>query len=165
MKPQNFVVKFDNGDFDLVNLRVALTDFGSAGSQSKGGTPIFASPECFEETDSKSDIFSLGRLFLFMISPSEDFLKLLYIPITNIEDQEKIKEIRKSRSYPKIFHLIDQMMRIKDRIDICKVREQFNTLRDYKQIRSPRNELRRLIKICDKYKIGHIDYIQGLKIP
>ena len=165
MKPQNFVVKFDVGHYDLVNVRVALTDFGSAGSQSKGGTPIFASPECFEETDFRSDIFSLGRLFLYLIVPKDDFLKLLFIPITNYSDREDIINRRSSRSYPQILKLIDRMLLIKGRIDIDEVRKQFNLLSINKNIRSPRNELLWFLDICDKNKNSHTEcYIEDLRI-
>ena len=44
VKPQNFVVKFQDTANKLFNLKISLTDFGSAGPDSKGGTPIFASP-------------------------------------------------------------------------------------------------------------------------
>ena len=74
IKPQNYLVKFRNGDNDLSNIEVVLTDFGLAGSESKGGTPIFASPECLANPDRKdksTDIFSLGRVFLFSILPKE----------------------------------------------------------------------------------------------
>ena len=74
VKPQNFVVKYLVGSYDLMNIRIALTDCGSAGSKNKGGTPIFASPECFAETNFQSDIFSLGRLFLYIILSKEQFL-------------------------------------------------------------------------------------------
>ena len=83
IKPQNFLVKFLNGPNDLLQIRVMLTDFGLAGSNTNGGTPIFASPECFKTKNPKSDIFSLGRVFLFMMLAKEDFLSWLFVPILN----------------------------------------------------------------------------------
>ena len=90
IKPENFSVKFENGydqnnssKNDLTQIEVVLTDFGMADPRSKGGTPVYASPECFEKTDTKSDIFSFGRLILFMLLPKEQFMKWLYIPIYN----------------------------------------------------------------------------------
>ena len=65
IKPQNYLVKFRNDDNDLSNIEIVLTDFGLAGPDSKGGTPIFASPECLADScrkDKSSDIFSLGRV-------------------------------------------------------------------------------------------------------
>ena len=41
--------------------QIYLTDFGLA--EKKGGTPVFASPECFDDSKHNSDIFSLGRVF------------------------------------------------------------------------------------------------------
>ena len=83
VKPQNFLVKFKNGSNDLTQIEIALTDFGMADADSKGGTPVYASPECFEKTDTKSDVFSFGRLILFLLLTKEQFMKWLYIPIKN----------------------------------------------------------------------------------
>lgn len=83
-------MKFKNGHDqnnssknDLTQIEVALTDFGMADPSTKGGTPVYASPEWFEKTDTKSDIFSFGRLILFMLLSKEQFMKWLYIPINN----------------------------------------------------------------------------------
>ena len=90
VKPQNFLVKFKNGydskdltKNDLSQIEIVLTDFGMADDDSKGGTPVYASPECFEKTDTKSDVFSFGRLILFLLLTKEQFIKWLYIPIKN----------------------------------------------------------------------------------
>ena len=84
IKPQNFLVKFnDLNKSDLTQIEIALTDFGMADPNAKGGTPVYASPECFEKTDTKSDIFSFGRLILFLLLTKEQFMKWLYIPIKN----------------------------------------------------------------------------------
>ena len=90
IKPQNFLVKFRMGydSTDLTNnnltqIEICLTDFGMADDDSKGGTSIYASPECFENTDTKSDVFSFGRLILFLLLTKEQFIKWLYIPIKN----------------------------------------------------------------------------------
>ena len=76
-------MKFHNGGNDLTQIEIALTDFGMADPDAKGGTPVYASPECFEKTDTKSDIFSFGRLILFLLLTKEQFMKWLYIPIKN----------------------------------------------------------------------------------
>ena len=65
IKPQNFLVKFQNFQTDFTGIDIVLTDFGMADSDSKGGTPVFASPECFEKKEKKSDIFSFGRVISF----------------------------------------------------------------------------------------------------
>ena len=100
-----------NGPNDLTQIDIVLTDFGLAGQNTIGGTPIFASPECFSVQKVRSglsslfsrtfqsrrssvqnvktnasDIFSLGRVFLFMTLPKESFLKVLFIPIISSAD-------------------------------------------------------------------------------
>ena len=47
IKPQNYLVKFLKSHGDLTKIKIVLTDFGLVGPQTNGGTPIFASPECF----------------------------------------------------------------------------------------------------------------------
>ena len=77
---------YDSNDLsknDLTQIEIALTDFGMADADSKGGTPVYASPEYFEKTDTKSDVFSFGRLILFLLLTKEQFMKWLYIPIKN----------------------------------------------------------------------------------
>lgn len=83
IKPENFLVKFKYGKEDLTQIEIGLTDFGMAGSDKKGGTPVYASPELMDKTDKKSDIFSFGRTLLFLLLGSTRFLKWLYIPIEN----------------------------------------------------------------------------------
>ena len=127
IKPQNYLVKFPNGDNYLSNIEVVLTDFGLAGSQSKGGTPIFASPECLANPDRKdksSDIFSLGRVFLMMILPKEQFLEFLFIPLTKGGKKEIMELIE---NIP-IFDLLSKMMRIKKRIDLSTIREELQSI-------------------------------------
>ena len=43
IKPQNFLVKYSTTKKDLLKTKIVLTDFGL--TDSRGGTPIFASPE------------------------------------------------------------------------------------------------------------------------
>ena len=74
-------MKFQNGPTDLTQIEIVLTDFGMAESDSKGGTPVFASPECFETKDKKSDVFSFGRVILFLLLSKEQFIKWLFVPI------------------------------------------------------------------------------------
>ena len=84
IKPQNYLVKFLNEQNDLTRIdSIVLTDFGLVGQNSKGGTPIFASQECFDIKTNASDIFSLGRVFLFMMLPKESFLKFLLVRYKN----------------------------------------------------------------------------------
>ena len=69
IKPANFVVK-KNVSMDGFPHNIYLTDFGLA--EKMDGTPVFASPECFDESKQKSDIFSLGRVYLFIILSNRD---------------------------------------------------------------------------------------------
>ena len=127
IKPQNYLVKFRNGDNDLSSIEVVLTDFGLAGPDSKGGTPIFASPECLADPDRKdksSDIFSLGRVFLMMILPKDKFLEFLFIPLTKGGKEEIMEMIE---NIP-ILNLLSQMMRIKKRIDLHTIRKELQSV-------------------------------------
>ena len=127
IKPQNYLVKFRNGDNDLSYIEIVLTDFGLAGPDSKGGTPIFASPECLADPDRKdksSDIFSLGRVFLMMILPKDKFLEFLFIPLTK-GGKEEIMEL--IENIP-ILDLISKMMRIKKRIDLHTIRKELQSV-------------------------------------
>ena len=115
LKPQNFLVKFLNTGNDLNQIEIVVTDFGLAGSETRGGTPIFASPECLTNPDRKNklkriaDIFSLGRVFLFLILSKEQFIRNLFIPITQSGKNEIENEIRNDP----ILNLISNMMSIK----------------------------------------------------
>ena len=74
------MVKFQNGPTDLKNLTIVLTDFGLIGNNTKGGTPIFASPQCYDENrDKMSDLFSLGRVFLYMSLSKARFFRNAYV--------------------------------------------------------------------------------------
>ena len=117
IKPQNFLVKND-----LTSIEIVLTDFGLAGSDQKGGTPIFASPECMSNSDRKdksTDIFSLGRVFLFTIIPNETFLQFLFVSLIKGGKNKILKLIEKEP----ILHLISKMMRIQNRIDLQTIRK------------------------------------------
>ena len=119
IKPQNFLVKFKNGPNDLTRIEIALTDFGMAESDSKGGTPVFASPECFEKKEKKSDIFSFGRVILFLLVPKERFLKWLFVPIQNMN----------APSPTFMITLVIWMTSMTNRIDLQSARIIFNELR------------------------------------
>ena len=78
IKPQNFLVKFKNGPNDLSQIEIILTDFRMAEAESKGGTPVFSSPECFEKKDMNSDIFSFGRVILFLLLTKDKMIKMAF---------------------------------------------------------------------------------------
>ena len=119
IKPQNFLVKFKNGPNDLTQIEIALTDFGMAGPESQGGTPVFASPECFEKKDKKSDIFSFGRVMLFLLLSKQQFLKWLFVPIQDLNVPTPTDMIT----------LVTWMTSMTNRIDLQSARMIFNELK------------------------------------
>ena len=127
IKPQNYLVKFLNGNIDLTSIEIVLTDFGLAGSETEGGTPIFASPECLADPnrkDKSTDIFSLGRVFLCMILPKEKFLEFLFVPITKSQ-KENIAELIQNEP---ILNLISNMIQIEKRPDLSLIRENLKSI-------------------------------------
>ena len=132
VKPQNYLVRFLNGPHDLTQIEIVLTDFGLAGDDAQGGTPIFASPECYEEKTTESDTFSLGRTFLFISTPTDLFLKLLFVPIASNEDQDKIAKILSTDgSLP---WLIQQMMKVKNRMSLEDVRIHLDQMKNNSEL-------------------------------
>ena len=134
IKPQNYLVKWLNKIGDLSQIDIVLTDFGLVGQKTKGGTPIFASPECFEIKTNASDIFSLGRLFLFMMLPKESFLKILFVPITSSIDTIYLRNtILNQRD---LIGLICAMTKTNkhQRIKIQQIRATFDSLKNSSQI-------------------------------
>ena len=134
IKPQNYLVKFLNGPNDLTQIDIVLTDFGLVG-QTKGGTPIFASPECFDVKTAASDIFSLGRVFLFMHLKKESFLKILFVPITSSTDSTYLNSNILTQN--NLLGLIHRMLstNASTRIGLSDVRSDLNRLRMNSQIR------------------------------
>ena len=134
IKPQNYLVKFLNGQNDLTRIDIVLTDFGLVGQNSKGGTPIFASPECFDVKTNASDIFSLGRVFLYMMLPKESFFKFLFVPILSSKDRNILKtNIDFQRNLLGLIRLMFQTQQLA-RIQLSKVRIFFDDLKRNSQI-------------------------------
>jgi len=126
IKPQNYLVKFLIGYNNLTSIEIGLTDFGLAGSDQKGGTPIFASPECLADSDRKdksTDIFSLGRVFLFSILPKEKFLQFLFVSLIK---GGKTKIMKLIENEP-ILNLISKMMRIQNRVGLQSIRRELQS--------------------------------------
>ena len=119
------MVKFKNGTNDLTQIEIVLTDFGMAESDSKGGTPVFASPECFQDKDKTSDIFSFGRVILYLLVKKHQFMKWLFIPIQNLNVPSPTDMIT----------LVTWMTSMTDRIDLKSARIIFNELNDNSSIR------------------------------
>ena len=94
---------------------------------SKGGTPIFASPECFEKKGKKSDIFSFGRVILFLLLNKKRFVQWLFIPI---KDQSRALFRMLSIERPEqTLNLISQMTLLTDRIHLQAAKAIFDRLR------------------------------------
>ena len=110
---------------DLDQIEIVLTDFGMADPDSKGGTPIFASPECFETKDKKSDVFSFGRVILFVLLSKKLFLKCLFVPIKN--------EIYNQTNAT--VNLVSQMTSLYNRISLDSARSLFDQLRQKSQFK------------------------------
>ena len=154
IKPQNYLVKFRNNDEKPSDIEIVLTDFGLAGSESKGGTPVFGSPECWtDRKDKSSDIFSLGRVFLMVILPIEKFLKFLFVPIFKGQKRKMMKLIDEEP----ILSLISKMMRIRNRIDLQTIRKE---LKEVSKIKCSDNIIK---KISEKIKASKTEY--GMKYP
>ena len=134
IKPQNFLVRFKNGPDDLTQIEIVLTDFGMADSDSKGGTPIFASPECFEKKEKKSDIFSFGRVILFLLLTKNQFVKWLFVPI-KCSTRALHSRILTTSSPAQRLYLISQMTSLTDRISLQSAREIFNRQREKARIK------------------------------
>ena len=154
IKPQNFLVKFKNEPNDLTQIEIALTDFGMAGPESKGGTPVFASPECFEKKEKKSDIFSFGRVILFILLTKNQFSRWLFVPI---KDQTRILSLRNltnpvlnpistiwkrigqtlnlSTNFDQSLILISQMTSMTDRVSLESARKLFDRIRKDSKIK------------------------------
>ena len=93
LKPANFLVEWRPTEEPTVqNLKVVLSDFGLVGRT--GGTPVYASPEFLDPVVGKSDLFSLGRLFTFMVTEEKSvFYALLFLPVQLQNNQNNIRRI------------------------------------------------------------------------
>ena len=159
IKPQNYLVKFLNGENDLTSIEIVLTDFGLAGSDQKGGTPIFASPECLANPGRKnksSDIFSLGRVFLFTILPKEKFLQFLFVSLIKGGKNKIMKLIEKEP----ILYLVSKMMRVKKRWGLQKIRKFLKSIVQFKN-QSTINEISHAIQTSTSiYTNQNIDVLK-----
>ena len=156
VKPQNFLVKL-NFEYDesskmyqpdLTQVEIVLTDFGLAGDDVHGGTPIFASPECYGEKTTDSDTFSLGRTFLFISTPTDLFLKLLFVPIASDEDQDKIaKLLDREGSLPWV---IQQMMKVENRMSLEDVRIHLDQMKNNSELALALEALKQIDEIVTR---------------
>ena len=107
VKPQNFLVQ--RHSILGHDTRVYLSDFGFEGGK-KGGTPLFASPECFLGTEVEySDVFSLGGTFLYCLMTPSNFRWTLAIPVDH-EDDPVMKRLNDAMALIPLMGLIQQMV-------------------------------------------------------
>ena len=123
-----------------------------AESNSKGGTPVFASPECFEAKTKKSDTFSFGRVLLFLLLSKEQFMKWLFVPIRNPF----------TSSHEDIITLITWMTSMTDRIDLQSARIIFNELRIDSSVRPAQSLINSFDMIANANLNDLGDYISEL---
>ena len=160
IKPQNYLVKYLNGAKNLISIEIVLTDFGLAGSNQKGGTPIFASPECLAESDRKdksTDIFSLGRVFLFSILPKEKFLQFLFVSLIKGGKSEIMKLIEKEP----ILNLISKMMRIQNRISLQTIRKELKQAAQFIKTETIEEISEIIQKSTSEYTNQYIDILKN----
>ena len=161
IKPQNYLVKFLKGKNNLSSIEIVLTDFGLAGSDQKGGTPVFASPECLANPDRKdksSDIFSLGRVFLFLILSKENFLEFLYVSLIKGGKSKIMKLIEKEP----ILNLISKMMQIQNRIGLQAIRNELQSAVQYKNLETVKKISEIIQKSTSECTNQYIDVLKNL---
>ena len=91
------------------DTRVYLSDFGFEGGK-KGGTPLFASPECFLGTEVEfSDVFSLGSTFLYCLVSPANFRWTLAIPVDH-ELDDVMNRLNDAMALIPLMGLIRQMV-------------------------------------------------------
>ena len=100
-----------------------------------GGTPIYASPECFTGTVvGKSDLFSLGRLFLYLSTTTmELFYSLLFVAIKKKTSKKSVDFIL--AKYP-ILAMILRMTRadVESRPEVLSIEEELKKIVPFKSI-------------------------------
>ena len=78
-KPDNILVDYDLNEGVVSNFSSILADWGTAGGDHNGGTPLYAGPRTYEQQF--KDIFTFARLALelFEKGKSQQLLKVLFI--------------------------------------------------------------------------------------
>ena len=129
IKPQNYLLKHENE-----SIRVVLSDFGLEG-ETNGGTPIYTAPEsCNIETRTESrktgasDLFSLGMVFLYLLT-GDEFNVFVLFPIPPFIQELIEAEIMKCPMISLVKKMI--CLRYQDRIDIDSVVGQLQEFTDY----------------------------------
>ena len=111
VKLSNVMIKTDlAGDFDGQNC--VITDFGIGAKRDKetgmAGTPGFASPEQLISTKVglESDLYSLGRVMIFLVAEWKRAWTLLYTPIHNFH------VIKLSRHHQKLLSIVQKLLKV-----------------------------------------------------
>ena len=105
-----------------------------------------------------SDLFSLGRLFLFMLLPKKLFLKFLCSPI---EPNQKSAAVKLIKSYP-LLQLITDMTRATERIDMDTLLKRYNDLKQKAEIRYNNDVIRQLNEFSSRKFEDTSDYLMKL---
>ena len=96
IKPSNFLADWPQGATPVTNLKIYLTDFGMV--DRAGGTPVYCSPEGLTGTTAGiSDMFSLGRVFTFLVMEDKSlFYTLVFTSILNQTDLQSVQSVMTS---------------------------------------------------------------------
>ena len=105
-----------------------------------------------------SDLFSFGRLFLFMLLPKKLFLKFLCTPI---ELKQKSAAVKLIKSYP-LLQLITDMTRVTQRIDMHTLLKRFDELKQKAEIRFHNDVIRQLNEFSSRKFEDTSDYLMKL---
>ena len=106
----------------------------------------------------KSDLFSLGRLFLFMLLLKKLFLKFLCTPI---ELKQKSAAVKLVQAYP-LLQLITEMTRVTQRIDMQSLLKRFDDLKKKAEIRFNNDVVRQLDEFSTRKFVDISDYLMKL---
>ena len=115
--------------------------------------------KCFSEYRSmNSDLFSLGRVFLFILLPKKLFLKFLCMPI---ELKQKSAAVKLIRSYP-LLQLITEMTRPTQRISMNSLLIRLCDLEQKGEIRFNNDVVRQLNEFSSRKFEDTSDYLMKL---
>ncbi len=111
IKLSNVLIKTKSGDFDGQNC--VITDFGIGGQNDMdtemAGTPGFASPEqlILPTVGMESDLYSFGRLLVFLLAEWSSAWTILYKPI------EDISKLNLHTSYRDCLDIIGKLLKVR----------------------------------------------------
>ena len=105
-----------------------------------------------------SDLFSLGRLFLFILLPKKLFLKFLCMPI---EPKQKSAAVKLIKSYP-LLQLITEMTRATQRISMNSLLVRFDDLKQNGGICFNKDIIHQLNQFSSRVFVDTNNYLQQL---